>query len=107
MVITYLVYFFNVWHTECIMTDLGITTQDEIVDPRCTARGFLSVSSISGGVVCYNGTTAGSRALYICNNDTLRNETRRTCLRDGTWSGSTPMCTANGIVEILCTSEFE
>ena len=54
----------------------------------------MNSSSISGGVVCYNGTTAGSRAVYICNDGFVlmeANETR-VCQSDGMWNGSIPRC---------------
>ena len=74
------------------LTDLDILSQDEVVDPRCTDRGFMSNLSITDGVVCYDWTTAGSRAVYICNNVTQRDEFTRVCLRDGNWNGSIPTC---------------
>ena len=80
-------------HTECTvtdLTDLDIPSQDEVVDPRCTDRG--SVISITGGVVCYNGTNAGSRAVYICDNNTQRINVTRVCGVDGIWNGSILSC---------------
>ena len=77
------------------MTDLGNTTQSETVNPRCADRGFVSGSSISGGVVCYNRTTDGSTAVYICNNGFVLMEEEkatRICQSDGNWNGSTPQC---------------
>ena len=85
------------WLAGCNMADLGIATQGGTVDPRCAVRRFVDSLSITSGVVCYNGTANGSRAVYICNNDT---QVMRNCLRNGTWSGSIPVCTtANGIVD--------
>ena len=86
---------FHFSNAECIvtdLTDLAITTQDEAVDPRCSAREFMSNTSIVDGVVCYNGTTAESRAVYICNNITQANDVTRVCQRDGTWNGTIPSC---------------
>ena len=86
---------FHLSHTECTvteLTDLDIPSQDEVVDPRCTDSGFMSNTSIPDGVVCYNGTNAGSRAVYICNNDTQRNNVTRVCGADGIWNGSIPLC---------------
>ena len=75
------------------MTNLGITSRGGTVDPRCTERGFVSSSSISGGVVCYNGTTEGSRAVYTCTGGyNLVGNEARVCQSDGIWSGSTPQC---------------
>ena len=69
------------------------------MDPRCKDRRFADSSSISGGVVCYDGTNEGSTAVYICNNDTQRDEVTRVCQSDGTWTGSIPMCIiTNGII---------
>ena len=48
--------------------------------------------SILDGVVCYNGTTAESTAVYICNNITQRNEVTRVCQSDGTWNGTISSC---------------
>ena len=81
--------------TECTvtdLTDLDIPSQDEVVDPRCTDRGFMSNLSITDGVACYDRTTAGSRAVYICNNDTEIDEFTRVCQTDGNWNGSIPTC---------------
>ena len=52
----------------------------------------MSNTSIVDGVVCYNGTTAESRAVYICNNITQANDVTRVCQRDGTWNGTIPSC---------------
>ena len=80
----------------CSVTELSITTpQDET--GRCAADGFVSGSFISGGVVCYNGTTAGSRAVYTCTAgyDLVGNEAR-VCQSDGNWNGSIPECIQQG-----------
>ena len=82
-------------HTECTvtdLTDLDIPSQDEVVDRRCTDRGFMSNTSIPDGVVCYDGTNAGSRAVYICNNNTRGINVTRVCGADGIWNGSIPSC---------------
>lgn len=78
----------------CDVTDLGITIQGGTVDPRCTDRGFVRGSSISGGVVCYNGTGAGSIVVYTCNAslNQVENETTRVCQSNGTWSGNVLEC---------------
>ena len=75
------------------MTDLRITTGGGTVDPKCTNRGFMNSPSISGGVVCYNGTTIGSRVVYICNDGfILVGGETRVCQSDGNWNGSIPQC---------------
>ena len=77
----------------CNLVNLGIATQTETVDRKCADKGFENSSSISGGVVCYNGTTAGSRAVYICNDAfVLMGNEARVCQRDGSWNGSIPQC---------------
>ena len=88
------------------MTDLGITTQGGTVDPRCTERGFVRGSSISDGVVCYNGTSVGSRAVYICNDGSvlMGNEATRVCQCDGNWNGSVPQCMQEE--GSMCCSQF-
>lgn len=60
----------------------------------CADRGFVKSSYISGGVVCYNGTTEGSRAVYICNDGfvLMGNEATRICQSDGNWNGSMSHC---------------
>ena len=59
----------------------------------CADRGFVNSSSISGGVVCYSGTTAGSRAVYICDDGfVLRGDKARICQSDGNWNGSISQC---------------
>ena len=65
----------------------------------------MSGSSISGGVVCYNGTIEGSRAVYICNSGFVLmegNEETRVCQSDGIWNGSIPQC----IPGTYCTQLF-
>ena len=55
----------------------------------------MNSSSISNGVVCYNETTEGSRAVYICDdgyNLMEGNEATRVCQSDGNWNGSIPKC---------------
>ena len=75
------------------MSDLGIAAaQDGMVDQRCDRR-FGASSSISGGVVCYNGTSSLSEAVYICNETFhLMGGATRVCQNDGNWNGSVPQC---------------
>ena len=82
-------------YAECTatdLTDLGTTMQNGTVDQRCQNMNFENSSSITNGVVCYNGTTEGSIALYICDNITQQNEVTRVCQSDGTWTGTIPSC---------------
>ena len=49
----------------------------------------------SDGSICYNGTTEGSTALYICNDGfALVGNEARVCQSGGNWSGSIPVCTS-------------
>ena len=90
------------------MSDLDITaTQDGMVDPRCTDR-FVNSLPICNGVVCYNGTTALSEAVYICDDNFYPiGEATRVCQNDGKWNGSIPQCIMSpGIVAIIvCTAQ--
>ena len=64
---------------------------------QCRERGFVDGSSFSDGVVCFNRTTVGSRAVYICNdNFLLMGNEARVCQRDGNWNGRTPQCILKG-----------
>ena len=69
--------------------------QDETLNTTsCADKGVVNSSSISGGVVCYNGAIAGSRADYICNSGfvLVGNKATRVCQSDGNWNGSIPWC---------------
>ena len=85
---------FYVWYAGCNETDLtneGVTVNTAI----CADRGFVNSSSITGGVVCYNTSTAGSKAVYICDDNFLLmegDEVTRVCQKDGIWNGSIPQC---------------
>ena len=72
----------------------ALTDQSGMVNSTmCTDRGLANSSSISGGVVCYNGTTVGSRAVYICNDGFILvegDEATRICQSDANWNGSIP-----------------
>ena len=75
--------------------EADLIDQDETLNTAsCADRGFVNSSSISGGMVCYNGTTAGSRADYICNDGFVLdgNKATRVCQSDGNWNGSIPRC---------------
>ena len=82
-------YFFN---AGCNGTDLS-NESGTTNTARCADRGFVNSLSISDGVVCYNGTTMGSMAVYICNDGFLLvgNEAR-VCQSDGNWNGRAPQC---------------
>ena len=85
------------FHLDCNVTDLSDATGNGTVDSRCASRTFMNTLFNSGGVVCYNGTTVGSRAVYICNDNYILspmegNETTRVCQSNGSWDGTTPEC---------------
>ena len=88
----------HLWYTGCNEADL--TDQSGIVNPaRCTDR-FANGSSISGGVVCYNGTGTGSAAVYICDDGYVLMEgddVTRVCQSDGNWNGSISQCIQRGM----------
>ncbi len=83
---------------------------DNILDPRCSPDSVDSLS-IPNGVVCYNGTTLGSTAYYICNgdyevfgrSDCENKDDLRECQQDGHWSGETIHCLqpTNGIYIVV------
>ena len=73
----------------CFLTDL--TPTDTV--RQCPDRGLTNTLPIPGGVVCYNGTTAGSEAVYICDDGFHQNgAATRVCQNGGVWNGSTPQC---------------
>ena len=76
--------------------EADLTGQSGTANPgRCADKGYVNSSHFSGGVVCYNGTAVGSKALYICNDGFVPMEggaTTRVCQSDGSWNGSIPQC---------------
>ena len=86
------IFYIYLWCLECDEADL--TEENGTTNTaRCADRGFVNISVISDGVVCYNGTTVGSRAVYVCNDGFLLvgNEAR-VCQNDVRWNGSMPQC---------------
>ena len=90
------------FYLDCNVTDLGNANDTGTVDSRCASRTFMNTLFISGGVICYNETTVGSRAIYICNdtytlNETTMegNETTRVCQSNGSWNGTIPQCSSD------------
>ncbi len=83
-------------------------TADIITDPRCPPDSVGSLP-IPNGVVCYNGTTLGSKAYYICNgdyqvpgySDCKHKCNLRECQGDGHWSGETLPCLNGNMYTIL------
>ena len=71
------------------MTDL--TPNDTV--RQCTDRGFVNTLPIPSGVVCYNRTTTGSEAVYICDNGFHQNgAAAKVCQSSGVWNGSASQC---------------
>jgi len=62
--------------------------------PTCSPADCPTAPSPSNGKVTTSGTSFGSTATYSCNPGyNLSSTAGRTCLADGTWSGTTPGCT--------------
>ena len=75
--------------TGCFLTDL--TPTDAV--RQCADRGFVNTLSIHSGVVCYNRTTAGSEAVYICDDGFHQNgSATRVCQSGGVWKGTVSQC---------------
>ena len=73
----------------CLLTDL--TPTDAV--RQCTDRGFVNTLPIPSGMVCYSRTTAGSEAVYICDDGFHQNgAATRMCQSGGIWNGSAPQC---------------
>ena len=76
----------------CSLTDLAPTDTVR----QCPDRGFVNTLPIPSGVVCYSRTTAGSEAVYICDDGFQQNGTAtRVCQSGGVWNGSIPQCSLN------------
>ena len=81
----------SAWHLtpECSLTDL--TPTDAV--RQCADRGLVNTLPTLSGVVCYNKTTAGSEAVYICNERFHQDgAATRVCQGGGVWNGSIPQC---------------
>ena len=71
------------------MTDL--TPTDAV--SQCVDRGLVNTLPIPSGVVCYNRTTVGSEAVYICDDGFHQDgAATRVCQGGGVWNGSAPQC---------------
>ena len=58
---------------------------------------------IENGIICYNGIDAGATALYICSSSTstsISSPSVRTCMPNGTWSGSVLHCDHGWLYEL-------
>ena len=57
-----------------------------------------TLEDIDNGSVNMTGVTPGSTATYNCNQDyQLKGPATRTCLADGTWSGTEPTCIGESV----------
>ena len=73
----------------CSLTDL--TPTDAV--RQCADRGFANTLPIHSGVVCYNRTTPGSEAVYICDEGFHQDgASMSVCQSDGVWNASIPQC---------------
>jgi len=73
--------------TGCLMLDLIPTN----AVGQCADRGFANTLLTPRGVVCYNRTTEGSEAVYICDEGFCQDgAVTRVCQSDGVWDGSIP-----------------
>ena len=73
----------------CSLTDL---TPSNAVR-QCADRGLLNTLPTLSQIVCYNRTTAGSEAVYICDDGFHQNGAATRVLQsDGVWNGSIPQC---------------
>ena len=60
---------------------------------QCAERGFANTLPIPSGIVCYNRTTTGSEAVYICDDGFHQDgAATRVCQGGGVWNGSVPQC---------------
>ena len=71
------------------MNDLTLTN----TVGQCADRGFTNTVTIPSGMVCHSRTTAGSEAVYICDDGFHQDgAATRVCQSDGVWNGSIPQC---------------
>ena len=64
---------------------------------QCTERGFVNTLPVPNGVVCYSRTTAGSEAVYVCDEGFHQDGTAtRVCQNDSAWNDSMSKCSPNG-----------
>ena len=60
-----------------------------------------TLEDIDNGSVDMTGVTPGSTATYNCNQDyQLKGPATRTCLADGTWSGTEPTCIGESVCAV-------
>ena len=74
----------------CTPNDLGGPRSGQL-DGRCSDSG--NSVGVPNGVACYDGSSTGAEAVYLCNDGyQLEGEGRRLCQMDGMWNGSVPTC---------------
>ena len=81
----------SAWYSTpgCLLTDL--TPIDAV--RQCADRELVNTLPTLSGVVCYNRTTAGSEAVYICDEGFHQDgAATRVCQSGGVWNGSIPQC---------------
>ena len=81
---------------DCSESDLGdtiATTASNQAASSVCAEGETPLF-ISGGTVCYTGTTPGSTAVYHCGegHELVDGQKTRECQTSGEWSGIAPAC---------------
>lgn len=95
-------FFYFSPHAACVSADLAVivTTlsvggvNKAFIDQRCSPDDTGSIR-ISHGVICYNGTTAGSVATHICDvgyQVPPGESDHRMCLVNGNWEGDVLIC---------------
>jgi len=76
----------------------------------CADRGFVNTLPISNGVVCFSRSTAGSEAVYVCDDGFHQDGiATRVCQSDGVWNGSIPQCISvepDGMSETFSSHEL-
>ena len=76
-------------NTACPLIDLGTVENTTVTDSSCTRR-----VTIPKGMGCFENTAVDSVVSYKCNEGyrARGSNLKRTCLINGSWSGSIPKC---------------
>ena len=85
----------------CVSADLAVVVSPvstrgisrNFIDQRCAPNDVGSLR-IPHGVICYNGTSVGSVASYVCDDGYQVSATnnQQTCLVNGNWEGDILIC---------------